>query len=220
MKLMDRAAGACGIVGVALVVAFVSLSTPNANPDDPSSAIAEALVDNRDDARLGAYIGFFGAFLLIVFVSRLHSALRNATGPATWAPTVALIGGTLLVVTLVVDAGFSYAASELHSYGLETQVATFFLLWSWSSANLYAPGFAALLTGASLVVFRSNTFPGWYRWISVALLTVIALLVMVLRATWFVAAPGSLWIVITSILLAVVPVEASERRTDAACHRR
>ena len=216
MKLMDRVAGACGIVGVPLVVVFLSRSTPNANPDDPSSVIAKALVDNRDSARLGAFLGLLGAFLLIVFVSRLHGILRNATGPAAWAPTVALIGGILLVATIVVDAGFSFAASELQSYGQETQVATFFLLWSWSSANLYAPGFAALLTGASLVVFRSNTFPGWYRWISVALLAVIALLVIVFRAAWFVAAPGSLWIVITSILLAVVPVEARERRTDAA----
>ena len=216
MKLMDRAAGACGIVGVPLVVAFVSLSTPIANPDDPSSAIAEALVENRDDARLGAYIGFLGAFLLIVFVARLHGALRNATGPGAWAPTVALIGGILLVVTLVVDAGFSYAASELQSYGQETQVATFFVLWSWNSANLYAPGLAALLTGTSLVVLRTNTFPGWYRWISVALLFIMALIVTVLRAPGLATAPGMLWILITSILLAVVPFEARERRADAA----
>lgn len=215
MTLMDRVAGAAGIVAVPPILAFVSLSEPMAVPDDPSAAIAQALVDNRDSARLGAYLGLLGAFVLIVFVSRLHGALRKAAGPDAWAPTVALIGGTLIVATLVVDAGFSFVASDLESYGQDTQVAKLFILWSWNSATFYAPGFAALLTGASLVAFHTNAFPGWFRWMSAALLSVMVLIATVLRFPGLAIAPGCLWVVITSVLLAVVPVERREQGAGA-----
>lgn len=106
-----------GLVGVVLLENFVSLVDPGTNPDDPSAVIAEALVDNRSDIRLGAYVGVLAAFLLIVFVARLHGALRHAAGPDSWFPTLALVGGILLVAILLVEAGFTYAASELRSFG-------------------------------------------------------------------------------------------------------
>jgi hypothetical protein len=54
MKLIDRAGALAGIAGSVLVVVFVTLSEPAGDPDDPSAVTAQALVDNRASARVGA----------------------------------------------------------------------------------------------------------------------------------------------------------------------
>jgi hypothetical protein len=62
MALANRAAALGGIAGVVLVLAFVRLTEPPGSPEDPSSALARALVDNRDSRRIGAYIGLAAVF--------------------------------------------------------------------------------------------------------------------------------------------------------------
>ena len=54
-----------------------------------------------------------------------------------------LVGGILLIGWLLVEAGFTFAPTEPETYGSDTQVAKLFTLWSWNSANLLAPSFAA-----------------------------------------------------------------------------
>ena len=202
MTLIDRAGALAGLVGSALVLVFVSLSEPMADPDDPSSVVAEALVDNRDSARAGAYVALLAAFFLLMFVSRLYAVLRDASGPNSWLPTATLVGGIVLIGMVLIEAGFTFAASELQSYGQDTQVAKVFILWSWNSANLLAPSFCALLAGSTLVAFSANTFPTWFRWTGVALLALMLLMVALLRAPGLATAPGILWIVLASVVLA------------------
>ena len=181
--MVDRVGGAAGFGGMALVFVFVAMSEPLADPEDPSSVIAQALVDNKDSARLGAYVALIAAFLLIVFVSRLHGALRDLAGSSSWHPTVALVSGITLVGVVLIESGFTFAASELESYGQDPQVAKLFLLWSWNSASLYAPAFAGLLGGCTLVAFSANAFPTWFRWTSAALLVLLVLLAAVFART-------------------------------------
>lgn len=202
MSLTDRAGALAGIAGSVLVFVFVTLAEPAGDPDDPSAVIANAAVDNRDSARVGAYVALLAAFSFVVFVSRLHSALRRATGPESWLPTAALVGGILLIVWLLVEAGFTFAASEPESYGGDTQVAKLFTLWSWNSANLLAPAFSALVGASTFVGFTARTFPPWFRWTGAVLLALILLIVTVLSAPGLATAPGTLWIFLASVVLA------------------
>lgn len=157
MGLTDRVGALAGITGSVLVFVFVTLAEPAGDPDDPSALIAKAAVDNRDSARVGAYVALLAAFSFVLFVSRLHSTLRRATGPESWLPTAALVGGILLIVWLLVEAGFTFAASEPESYGGDTQVAKLFTLWSWNSANLLAPAFAAVVGASTFVGFSRGS---------------------------------------------------------------
>jgi hypothetical protein len=164
--------------------------------------VAKALVENRDSARVGAYVALLAAFLFVLFVSRLHSDLRTASAPGSWLPTASLLGGFLLIGWLLVEAGFTFAASEPESYGEDTQVAKLFTLWSWNSANLLAPSFAALLGGSTFVGFSARIFPPWFRWSGVVFLALMLVIVAGLRAPGLAAAPGTLWIILASVVLA------------------
>jgi hypothetical protein len=210
MSVLDRAGGAAGIVGVALALVFLALVDSGADAVDSSPVAAAALVDNRDSARLGAYLGLLASFLLIIFVSRLYGALRDVAGSRSWFPGVALVGGAVLVGVLLIEVGFTFAASELRSYGQDAPVARLFILWSWNSANLFVPGFAALVTGSTLVGFSAKAFPPWFRWLSAALL-LLMLLMAAAGVPGLATAPGLLWVGLASILLTLTPTARFER---------
>jgi hypothetical protein len=210
MALADRAVALAGIAGAVLILLFVSLTEPSGSPDDPSSALARALVDNRDSARTGAHIGLIAVFFLIMFMSQLYGTLRDASGPTSWFPTLALVGGILLSGVLLTEVGFAFASSELASYGEDTQIAKLFILWPWNSANLLAPPFAALLAGGTLVAFSADAFPTWFRWAGAVLLTLMLLIAGVLRAPGLATAPGTLWIILASGMLASRPGRKSQ----------
>src|SRR5687768_6598176 len=81
----DRLGALSGVVAVGLTVAFAVLSDPydetiDPNPTQPSATIARALVENRDDARTGSYLGLAGAFLLVWFLGYLRRHLGRAEG--------------------------------------------------------------------------------------------------------------------------------------------
>jgi hypothetical protein len=135
-------------------------------------------------------------------MSRLHGALREASSPNSWFPTMALVGGVLLSGVLLTEVGFSFASSELATYGEDMQVTKLFILWPWNSANLLAPPFVALLASSTLVTFATNAFPMWFRWGGAVLLTVMLLIGGVMRAPGLATAPGMLWIVLASVVLA------------------
>ena len=209
MSVIDRAGFLAGALGTALVLAYVGLAESGAEPEDSSSVIAAALVENQDSARLAAQLGLLAALLLTVFTSRLHGTLRSAAGPDSWFPTLALVGGVLIVGVLLVEAGLTYAASELESYGSDSQFTRLFIVWSWNSANLYAPGFIALLGGSTLVAFTAKAFPTWLRWTGAVLLTLSVFLVAVLRVPGLATAPGSLWVMLASVTLSILPSTTS-----------
>jgi hypothetical protein len=190
------------MLGVALLLVFLTLAETDANPDDASSVVAAALIDNRDAARLGAYLGIVAAFLLIVFVARLHGALRNVANPGSWFPGLALVGGAVLVGVILVEVGFTFAATELQSLGEDAPAAKLFVLWSWNSANLAAPGFAALLAGSTLVSFTANAFPPWFRWAGAGLL-LLTVIVWAAGTPGLALAPGIVWVGLASVLLTV-----------------
>lgn len=211
MRLIDRLAGVAGI-GAAIYLLFLpgcicDLWIPKAEmdigPESPSAQIAAALAANSESARLGAYFGLIAVFLLIMFVSRLYGALRDVPGASSWLPSMALAGGVLLAAVLLVEIGLGFASSELSSYGNETEVVRFFVLWGWNSASLAAPPFAMILASTTLVTMSAKAFPKWYRLASAALLVLLLVISGVVRAPGLAIAPGVLWMLLTSFVLIV-----------------
>lgn len=212
MTLIDRIGGVAGI-GVAVYVMFLpgcvcdlwlgeSRSAIDIEPETPSAELARAFAANTEAARTHAYIGLMAVFLLLVFFSRLHGALREAAGPSSWLPTAALAGGVLMAGVLTFDVGLSFAGSELTDYGNETQVLRFFPLWGWNSATLWSPPFALALFGTTFVAWSTEAFPQWYRRMSTALF-VLLLLIAGVGLPGLAIAPGMLWMFATGLLLTV-----------------
>lgn len=109
--------------------------------------------------------------VLIAFISRLYGVLRSASGSNSWFPTMALVGGILMTGVRLSEIGFIYPASELDSYGEDTQVAKLLILWRWNSANLLAPPFTARL--ALVARFPLVYFHDGFRWAGAGLRAVM-----------------------------------------------
>lgn len=104
-------------------------------------------------------MGLLAVLVLIAFISRLYGVLRSASGSHSWFPTMALVGGILMTGVRLSEIGFIYPASELDSYGEDTQVAKLLILSRWNSANMLAPPFTArlaLLARFPLVYFHDG----------------------------------------------------------------
>lgn len=209
MSLIDRAGGLAGI-GAAIYILFLpgcicELWLPettgvDVGPGDPSALVVESV--NPDNARVAGYIGLIAVILLVMFFSRLYGALRDASGPNSWLPIMALAGGLLLAGFLLFEIGLTFASMELASYTDETEVANFLVIWRWNSANLAAPPFALALFSSTLVAWSSRAFPGWYRWVS-AVLLVLLLLASAMGTPGLAVAPGMLWMFLTSFVLVI-----------------
>lgn len=211
MTLIDRIGGVAGI-GAAIYVMFLpgcvcDLWLPETGPgleiapETPSAQIARAFAANAEASRISAFIGLIAVFLLLVFFSRLHGALRDAAGPSAWLPTTALVGGVLMAGVMMFEIGLAFAASELADYGDETQVLRFFPLWGWNAAALMSPPFALALFGTTFVTWSTQVFPNWYRWASTVLFVLLLLIAGVVRAPGLAIAPGMLWMFATALLL-------------------
>ena len=138
------------------------------NPDDSAIVVATAVLAIRDSAQFAASLGLLGAVLFGIFVARLYGALRLHTVSRSWVPVMSLIGGILVINAVVTEIGLAYAVSEF-TFGDEGQLARFFVLWSWNSASIYAPGFALMMVGGTAVEPSGRLFPDWFRPLSWAL---------------------------------------------------
>ena len=158
---------------------------------------------NRDRARLAALLGVVGAVLFAVFIARLYDVLRTQSAFHPWLAGSSLVGGILVSGVALIEDGLAYSASEVTpATGSATRL---FILWSWSSASIYAPGFAVLIVGGTAAQRAGSVFPKWFRPLSWTLPGVTALLVLVMRAPGLGAAPGVLWVCVSAILIIFRP---------------
>ncbi len=214
-SLLDRLGALSGLVAGALIASGAILGDPydaatDPDPTDPAAALAEALIANREQARLAAYLALAGVFFLLWFVARLGVHLRTTGSSGEWFALVAYGGGFVTGGVLLVNIGFGFAASELSSYGANTQVAKVLFLWGWNSAALLAAPLGALVLATSLATFRHGVFPTWFRWFSVLIIAVL-LLLTISGTVGLAAVAGIMWIMVTSVALSIragLPTEA------------
>ncbi len=203
-SIWHRLGALSGILSVGLIVGYAVLTDPydpatNPNPTQPSALLAEVLVNNREQARLGAYLGLAGVFLLFWFLGYLRRQLQRAEGEAGWLASVAYGGGLVGAGMVLVGVSFSLAESEIPYYGDDTQVAKTYFVYGWNAASVLAPPFGALVAATTAAGLRYGALPRLFSW--------VGLLITALIIAMSVTAPGMgglislVWIGLTSIVL-------------------
>jgi hypothetical protein len=208
----DRLGALSGVLAGLLMAAGFMLGDPydpatDPDPTDPSPLLARALIDNRDEARLGAYLGLAGVFLLFWFLGRLYRQLREAESAESWLALVAFGGGLAAGGVVLVGMGFLFAASELSSFGDDTSVAKVIVLWGWNSASLLAPPLAALVVASTVSAFRFGALARWVAWFG-AVMVLALVATTVLGTPGLGAAIGLLWMVVASVGLLFTPTRS------------
>lgn len=202
-RMWNRIAALTGAAGVVLNGAGAMLGDPyrsglSPDPTDHSGAIAGALLQIRDEARLGALFALLGSFFLIWFVAYLRRHLRAYEGTDEWIASAAYGGGLIVVALLLVSASITLAATEITNYGDETVIARVFLTHGWNYFYVVSPAAMVLVVASSLVGLRFRALP---RWLSILGLLIFA------GPLWAGAGLGAMlglfWMLLASVVLAL-----------------
>ena len=209
MSWIDRLAGLTGVAAAFYLLMlpgcvcdlWTSSPAMDVEPGDPTARIAASLAASSAAGRTGAHLSLLAVFLLVVFFARLHGALRQTVGPASWLPSLALAGGVLMAAVVLLDSGLAFAAAELGAQEHGAELGRLFVLWGWNSASLFAPPFALALVSTTAAGFSDGLFRPWYRWVSALLLVLLVLAAAVVRAPGLALFPGVVWMFLTAFQL-------------------
>ena len=100
----------------------------------------------------------------------------------------------------LVEVGFAFAASELSSFGSDTQVAKTLFIWGWNSAVLFAPPFGAMVAATTLATLGFRVLPRWFGWFSLFVLIGLVVLAL-LGIPGLGAGVGLIWLLVASAAL-------------------
>ena len=201
---VNRLPALTGAVGVLLNVVAASLADPyrsglDPDPTDASPLIARALAEIRDEARIGLLLSSIGAFLLIWFVAYLRGHLQGHEGEGGWLSGAAFGGGLVAIALLLVANSMTLAATEITDYSGETVIARVFLTHGWNYFYVVSPPLMALVAASSIVALRFRALPRW-----LGILGLVMLVLPFVVGAGLGAMLGLLWILLASIVLAVV----------------
>ena len=202
---MSRLVPLSGVVAIALIIAAVIVGGETPGTDDSLREIVSFYRDN-DQAGPAALLGL-GSLFFLIFVATLWTALRTAEAERRGASTLALLGGTILVVGMTIFAGIGFtlgdAADDLTPAAIQALNAL--------NSDLFFPlavGNAAFLLGAGVSVVRTAALPKWLGWAAVVLgifaATPLGFFAFLLMGLWSLLVSVLLWRA-TSALAAVTP---------------
>lgn len=190
----------CGIaLFVAMIAGYLTASTqavPYVGPSGPPAEIADMLDAMRDQTRLSAFIMLVVIVPLVVFVADLYDRFR-ARDPAgaRVSALVFLVGGVLVAVALLLQAGLWLGMTEVHEFGDRTQAALAVHALSTNALVTMIPG-ASLMSGAVAVMsLRYRALPYW--------IGALAIVALVIGSVAYWTTPWMLWVVATSIVLLI-----------------
>lgn len=174
--------------------------------DLPEGLLAERLQENLGEVRAGAALLTLGAVLTVVFLGAVWLRFRRA---AEWLAVVAVGSGLLLATQIL---GLADRGTELAGLADLNDDGTARALLSTSSEAVRTLAGPALLlaAAAALAGFGYGLFPRWFRWCSAGTAVALALVVAPLDVHPLVALVGSLWVLMTSLVLGIgdlIPTE-------------
>lgn len=199
-RLWSAAAAATGVLFAVMLVFAVGVAgspTASVNPDDTSAAIAAAILENTTNVVTGNYLLLIAAFLLIVFVGYLRSAILPEDGEE-WPAFIGFGGGMVTAGVLTIVALIGIAEGQITDYGSDPVVARTLLTLGWNGIWMTTPGLAALTAGMSLLSLTHSTLPRYLG--SLGALAAVFLL----TPLWGIGFVGALlWISVTSVVLTI-----------------
>jgi hypothetical protein len=190
---MSRFVPLSGVLAVVLIIVAVIVGGETPDTEDSLREIATFYRDN-DQSGPSALLGL-GALFFLIFVTTLWHALRKAEADRRGASTLALVGGTILVVGMTIFAGIGFTLGDTADDLTPAAIQALNAL----NTDLFFPlavGNAAFLLGAGVSAVQTGALPKWLGWAAVVLgvfaatpLGFFAFLVM------------GLWSLIVSVLL-------------------
>jgi hypothetical protein len=192
---MSRFVPLSGVLAVVVIIVAVVVGGETPGTDDSLREIVSFYLDNDSDQVWASLLLGWGSLLFLIFVTSLWTALRTAEAGRRGASTLALVGGTILVVGMTIFAGIGFtlgdAADDLTPAAIQALNAL--------NSDLFFPlavGNAAFLLGAGISAVRTAALPKWLGWAAI----VLAVL-SVTPVGFFAFLLMGLWSLIVSVLL-------------------
>ena len=181
---------------VILIVGFIVGGEPP-DAEEPVREIVDYYVDNKDSVMAGAILTGVAATLLIFFAGSLRRALSVAEGPGGVLSAVAFAGAIVMAVGAAIDGTISFALAERADDVEPTAVQALQALWDNDFLPI-AVGATVLLLASGISIVRHGAVPKWLGWAAI-LLAIISM-----TPIGFIGfLGGAVWILITSVLLAL-----------------
>jgi hypothetical protein len=197
------------LTGLAFMVLAIAGSVIMGDPPDPKDESLQEIVnfykDNDTEIWIATLIQGAAATLLVFYGGFLRKVLRRAEGEGHMLSAVVLAGATIVAVGAALDATINIALVEEIDDIQPVAAQALSALWSNDWIVLLV-GMQVFMLAAGLSIVRHGALPKWLGWVAI-LLGLVGM-----TPAGFVGFIGTgVWIVVTSILLAV-----RERRASAA----
>jgi len=178
----------------------------------PSAATAARVAATPVPA--GVWVGFglqaFSTLLLVAFMVRATSALRQADGHGLLA-TCALAAGIVNVAVVFVSFGTMAARNAGAGHGLDGQSVILLANLSWGTYFLSWPSLAMFLGFLASAALRVRALPAWLGWAGIVLAVAgLAGCLDPVNLGQLAQLPPILWIPAAGIALAIRRGTASE----------
>lgn len=207
VPVLGRTGALAGAAFVVCVLVGNTLTDGEAPPEDtPATALAYFAALTSGAPRIGLALELLGFCLFLAFVARLHAALRDAEGPRSWLPGLALAGG-LAMAAVKVGSGAAVVVG-VSVDDLTGEQAQLLLRLNDAAFLLSAMLAGVLVLGTAGSALASDLLP---RWLSALGIPIGALAVLgSLAPSSLDGGPGVagfllglLWLAATSVVLAV-----------------
>lgn len=157
--LLGRLGFAAGTAWVVCILIGNSMTESGAPLDDtPAAALAYLELQQTGLHRFAIGLELFGFCLMVVFLARLHAALRDAEGPGAWLPGLALAGG---VTTVAIKLGSAAGIVVGLSVALPGEQAQLLLRLGNAAFLVAAMTSGLLVLGTAGSALASGLLPRW-----------------------------------------------------------
>jgi len=188
--------GVGGVAGIAFVALFVALFVVHPDSGETNREIAAYYEDDANETTelIASALALAAALSLLVFASAVAARLVRAVGQPTVWSHLALAGGAVSAVLLLVGRALSLGivfAGDEQEFQLEADLARVMESAGFVLILASVTVLSALALAVGVVALRTRTLPPWFAWASVATavlaLAAITFLPIVVVLLWMLA---------------------------------
>lgn len=182
---------------VLIVTSFIVSGEPATIADDSVREIVDYYTDNDTKLWITTFMEVLAAVLLVFYGGYLRKVFRAAEGEGHMLSSVVMAGTTIVAIGAALDATINVALIESIEDIEPAAVQALSALWN-NDFLVFALGTIVFMLAAGLTILRHGALPKWLGWF--AILTAI---VGMTPVGWFGAIGAGVWIIITSVMLAL-----------------
>lgn len=168
-SFIEKVSPLSGVVAVLLLTYGLILIRPTDYFPSPERAV-EIFTQNPTQLQRGALIGgFYSVVFLLWFTSDVFKSLVQNNGSNSFAPALALTGGVILAVGLMLSNGIFWvvAGRVIRAGGIDTESAVIFYdLIQIFLSNILTIGLALFIGATGFGSLQTNLLPVWLGWTS------------------------------------------------------